>query len=165
MKKIFKHHEIYLVIIIILLSILITSKNSNFLTAENAFYLLKSNAFTGIMAVGVLFVLISGGIDISFAATATVAEYIMALVIIEIGGNILTAVIIAVIIGSILGSINGLLIYYFRIPAIITTIATMNIYYGILIFATGGRWIYSLPVWFRRCWFKLSRPIQLWEKS
>lgn len=149
MKKLFKHHEIYLVIIIILLSILITSRNSNFLTAENAFDLLKSNSFTGIMAVGVLFVLISGGIDISFAATATVAEYIMALVIINMGGNIFTAMLIAVIVGSILGCINGLLIYYFRIPAIITTIATMNIYYGLLIFATGGKWIYSLPSWFR----------------
>ncbi len=149
MKKLLKHHETYLVIIIILLSAIITSRNPNFFTSENMFDLLKSNSFTGILAIGVLFVLISGGIDISFAATATVAEYITALVIINLGGNIIAAILIAVIIGSILGFINGLLVYNFKIPSIITTIATMNIYYGLLTFITGGKWIYSLPDWFR----------------
>ena len=64
MKKLLERHETYVLAIIILLSILITSINPNFLTLENAFDLLKSNAFTGILAIGVLFVLISGGIDI-----------------------------------------------------------------------------------------------------
>lgn len=149
MKKLLKHHETYLLFIIVLLSIIITSKNPNFFTAENMFDLLKSNSFTGILAIGVLLVLISGGIDISFAAIATVSEYIMAVTIIRIGGNIFTAVSIAVFIGALLGLLNGLLIYYFRIPPIITTIATMNIYYGFLIVITGGKWIYSLPEWFR----------------
>jgi simple sugar transport system permease protein len=135
--------------IIVLLSIVITSRNANFFTAENMFDLLKSNSFVGIMAIGVLFVLISGGIDISFPAIATVSEYIMAVTIIGIGGNIFTAVIIAVTIGTALGFLNGYLIYKFRIPPIITTIATMNIYYGFLIVITGGKWIYSLPDWFR----------------
>ncbi|HAK45311.1 MAG TPA: sugar ABC transporter permease [Spirochaeta sp.] len=149
MKKLLKHHETYLVIIIVILSAVITSRNANFFTAENMFDLLKSNSFYGIMAIGVLFVLISGGIDISFPATATVAEYIMAVVIINMGGNIVVAVLIAVVVGSILGFVNGLLVYNFRIPSIITTIATMNIYYGLLTFITGGKWIYSLPDWFR----------------
>jgi len=135
--------------IIVLLSIVITMKNANFLTAENMFDLLKSNSFVGIMAIGVLFVLISGGIDISFAAVATVSEYIMAVLIIRIGGNIFSAVAIAVLIGTLLGFLNGFLIYKFRIPPIIATIATMNIYYGFLIVITGGKWIYSLPDWFR----------------
>ncbi len=91
MKKLFKYHETYLVIILVFLSLIITSVNPNFLTAENMFDLLKSNSFVGIMAVGTLLVLISGGIDISFAAIATVSEYVMALVIINIGGNIFTA--------------------------------------------------------------------------
>ncbi len=150
MKKLFQYHETYLVIIILLLSIIITSINSNFMTAENMFDILKSNSFVGIMAIGMLLVLISGGIDISFAAIATVGQYVMALFIIRFGGNIFTALAISAVIGTLLGMINGLLIYYFRIPSIITTIATMNIYYGFLIVFTGGRWIYSLPDWFRK---------------
>ncbi len=149
MKKLFQYHETYLVIIIFILSAVITSINPNYFTAENMFDLLKSNSFVGIMAIGMLLVLISGGIDISFAAIATVSEYVMALTIMRIGGNIVIALTVAVIVGTALGMINGVLIYYFRIPSIITTIATMNIFYGFLIVFTGGKWIYSLPAWFR----------------
>ena len=149
MKKLFQYHETYLVIIIFILSAIITSINPNYFTAENMFDLLKSNSFVGIMAIGMLLVLISGGIDISFAAIATVSEYVMALTIMRIGGNIVIALTVAVIVGTALGMINGVLIYYFRIPSIITTIATMNIFYGFLIVFTGGKWIYSLPAWFR----------------
>jgi simple sugar transport system permease protein len=120
------------------------------MTFENMFDLLKSNAFIGILTIGTLLVLISGGIDISFAATATVSQYVMALVIIDLGGTILSALIMAVFVGTVLGMINGVLIHNFRIPSIIATIATMNIYYGLLIVFTGGKWIYSLPDWFRK---------------
>jgi len=150
MKKLFQHHETYLVLIILVLSAVITSINANFLTAENMFDMMKSNSFVGIMAIGMLLVLISGGIDISFAAIATVGQYVMALFIIRFGGNIFIALALSAIVGTLLGMINGLLIYYFRIPSIITTIATMNIYYGFLIVFTGGKWIYSLPDWFRK---------------
>jgi simple sugar transport system permease protein len=150
MKKLFQHHETYLVLIILVLSAVITSINSNFLTAENMFDMMKSNSFVGIMAIGMLLVLISGGIDISFAAIATVGQYVMALFIIRFGGNVFIALAISAMVGTLLGMINGLLIYYFRIPSIITTIATMNIYYGFLIVFTGGKWIYSLPDWFRK---------------
>ncbi|MBN2860386.1 MAG: ABC transporter permease [Sphaerochaetaceae bacterium] len=149
MKKLLERHETYVLAIIILLSILITSFNPNFLTLENAFDLLKSNAFTGILAIGVLFVLISGGIDISFAATATIAEYLTVIVCLQIGGSMLFAFAMAVLIGILLGMVNGYLIDRFSIPPIITTIATMNLYYGLLIVFSKGRWLYTLPPYFR----------------
>jgi len=149
MRKLFQRHETYVLVIILLFSVIITSVNHNFLTLENALDLLKSYSFTGIMAIGVLFVLISGGIDISFAAVATIAEYVTVLIILRIGGSILTAFGFAVLIGAALGAVNGLLIYRFRIPPIITTIATMNVYYGLLIVITRGKWIYALPDCFR----------------
>jgi len=148
LRKLAKYTETYLVIIIALLAILITSKNPSFLTLENMFDLLKSYSFFGIMAVGVLLVLISGGIDISFAAVATVSEYIVAVFMMRVGGNIFTAFAVAALVGTVLGFFNGILVNRFRIPSIIATIATMNLYYGLLIFATGGKWIYDLPGWF-----------------
>lgn len=148
MRKLAKYTETYLVVIIALLAILITSKNPSFLTLENMFDLLKSYSFFGIMAVGVLLVLISGGIDISFAAVATVSEYLVAVFMMHVGGNIFTAFAVAALVGTILGFFNGILVNRFRIPSIIATIATMNLYYGLLIFATGGKWIYDLPDWF-----------------
>jgi len=148
LRKLARYTETYLVIIIAFLSILIAAKNPSFLTLENMFDLLKSYSFFGVMSIGVLMVLISGGIDISFAAVATVAEYLVALFMMRIGGNIFSAFAVAALVGSVLGYINGLLVNRFRIPPIIATIATMNAYYGLLIFATGGKWIYDLPIWF-----------------
>jgi simple sugar transport system permease protein len=149
MKNLFKHHETYVLLVIIVFSAIITTINPNFLTLENFFDLAKSYSFIGIMAVGVTFVLISGGIDISFTAVATVGEYVMAVMVIKYGGNIFTAFLLVAVVGIALGMINATLIYFFNIPTIITTIATLNIYYGILIVISGGKWIYALPDWFR----------------
>jgi simple sugar transport system permease protein len=150
MKKFLGSHEAYVFLAIVILCIIITLANPSFLTLENLFDLLKSYSFIGILAIGVLLVLISGGIDISFTAVATVAMYVMAVVIIEYGGNMLTAFLIASVIGMVLGSINALIIYFFNIHSIITTIATLNIYYGLLTVFSGGKWIYALPPWFRQ---------------
>ena len=149
MKKIIQRHETYVLLIIVVFSLIISLINANFFTWENAFDLLKSYSFTGIFAIGVLFVLISGGIDISFAATATIAQYLTVLVCIRLGGNIFTAFLLAMVIGALLGAVNGFLVNRFRIPPIITTIATMNLYYGLLIVFSKGRWIYALPDFFR----------------
>ncbi len=150
MKKLLQKHESYVFLAIILLTIVITALNRNFLTLENIFDILKSYSFIGIMSIGVLVVLISGGIDISFTAVATVGQYIMAVIITKYTGNIFLAFAISIVIGMLLGLFNALLIHMFNIPTIIVTIGTLNIFYGLLIVFSGGRWIYNLPVWFAR---------------
>ena len=149
MKRLLKSHEAYVALALILLSAIIALVNPSFLTLENFLDLLKSYSFLGILSVGVLIVLLSGGIDISFTAITTVAMYVMAVISNEFGGNMVTAFLIAGAVGTVLGLINALITYFFDIPSIITTIATLNIYYGILTVVTGGRWIYSMPEWFR----------------
>jgi len=149
MKRLLSSYETFVFLVIVVLCVIITLVNPNFLTLENLFDLLKSYSFVGILAIGVLFVLISGGIDISFTAVATVAMYVMAVVIVRYGGNMLTAFLIASGIGIALGMVNAVIIYFFNIHSIITTIATLNIYYGLLTVFSGGKWIYALPPWFR----------------
>ena len=145
MKRLFRKSETYLLLVILVFSGIITLVNPSFFSLENLFDLLKSYSFLGILAVGLLVVLISGGIDMSFAAVATVAEYLTTLAVIRWHGSILAAFLVASLIGILLGLCNALLIYRFKIPTVIATIATMNVFYGILIMATGGKWIYALP--------------------
>lgn len=149
-RALFQRYETNLLIAVIVLGITITSVNPSFLTLENFFDLAKSYSFLGIFAIGVLIVLISGGIDISFSAIATVGEYAMTVIMIRHGGNIATCFLISCGIGIALGAINALLIHGFNIPTIITTIATLNIFYGILTVLSGGKWIYNLPAWFQQ---------------
>jgi len=131
--KIFKHNEIYIFIIIGVLALVVNSFNRNFLTFENMFDLLKSNAMEAVVALGVFVVLISGGIDVSFMAIATVSMYVAVMILKIIGGNILLAFLIAGFLGIILGGINSSLISYFKIPTLIATLATMSIFHGLLI--------------------------------
>lgn len=78
MNKLLKQTEFYIALVIIFLCIIITIFNPRFLTTENIFDLLKSFSVIGIMAVGVLFVLIlSGSPDVSFTAIAQVVEYVI----------------------------------------------------------------------------------------
>lgn len=145
-----RRNEIFLFLIIAALSAFLGLATEEFFTLENLLDILLSYSFLGIMSAGMLVVLISGGIDISFTAIATVAQYTMSLFIIQCGGNLLLAFLIASAVGVFLGSINGFLIHYLKVPAIIITIATLNVFYGLLIAITKGRWIYGFPEWFSR---------------
>jgi simple sugar transport system permease protein len=72
----------------------------------------------------------------------------MATIIIKLGGNWVIAFLVPISIGIVFGAINALLVYYLRVHSIIITIATLNFFYGILIFVTRGKWIYNFPDWF-----------------
>jgi simple sugar transport system permease protein len=153
-----RSHEFWLLAVILVLCGGLGLANAQFLTMQNLFDLLTSYAFVGILALGLLVVLIAGGIDISFTATASVAQYVALAVTIAYGGNWFTVFALAVGIGIALGAINALFIQKLRIPSIIVSVATLNIFFGLLVFATGGKYIYSLPDWFSTgiFWFEFD---------
>lgn len=151
LSRLLRHTEIYLFGILIILSLFLAIMNPKFLTLENIFDLLRNNTFLGIVALGELVVLISGGIDVSFTAIATVAEYIMGVIISHyMFNNILVALLIPIPIGLLLGMINGLIVYFTKVHPVIITISTLNVFYGLLIFITKGKWIYNFPMSFRK---------------
>src|SRR5271166_3672392 len=125
MRKLLRRNEFFLALLIVALGIGFTLANPKFATIGNLLDLIKSFSFFGILSVGVLVVLLSGGIDISFTAIAQVAEYASVALILQFGGNLWTAFLVACCIGIVLGAVNGLLIHFIRIPPIITTIGTL----------------------------------------
>jgi len=141
--------ESYLLVVVILLSLVTSAFSPAFLTVENVLDILRNYAFLGILALGELVVLISGGIDVSFMAVATVAQYVMAAVITRyMIESVLVALLLPLVIGTALGALNAVLIQYTDVHPVIITIATLNVFYGMLIFLTGGTWIYDLPASF-----------------
>jgi simple sugar transport system permease protein len=106
-KKTFRRNEVYLFLVIVALSIVLSLFNRDYFTLENLFDVLRSYSFMGIMAVGVLVVLLSGGIDISFTAIATVAQYIMALLLARHKGmSPAAALAVPLVIGTALGAVT-----------------------------------------------------------
>jgi len=150
MGKMFKTHptETWLMMIIISLSLVLSITTDQFFSLVNLFDLLNISAVNIIFAVGLLLVLISGGIDISFAVAASVVQYIAFYVLNDMGGgNWFLGFVVTAILGIVLGAINAGLIHYFRIISIVVTIATFNIFFGLLMFLTKGVYIYNLPDW------------------
>lgn len=140
--------EGWLVVVIVALCALLGLATDSFLTPGNLVDLVNVNAINVIFAVGLLVVLVTGGIDISFAVAASVAQYLTALAVNAIGGgNWLVGILLAALFGFGLGAINAALIYHFRIISIVATIATFSLFFGLLMFFTGGVSIYDLPDW------------------
>ena len=151
--KIFRAHptESSLLIVLLILGVALSATTGQFFTISNAFNLLNTSAVNLIFAVGLLVVLISGGIDISFAVAASAVQYVVALVVARIGGgDWFSGLAVGAVAGMALGAINATLIYYFRIISIVVTISTFNIFFGLLMFFTHGVSIYDLPEWWTR---------------
>jgi simple sugar transport system permease protein len=143
-----KRHEFYLAALIGLMVVGLGISSEDFLTLGNIFDMSVSSAILGIMACGLFVVLIAGGIDISFPATAAIAQYVMATYVLSIGGNFFIAFLIAAAVGMLLGLINAVLVYKLKVPAIIITISTLNLFFGLLIYFSNGAWLYGFPDWF-----------------
>ncbi len=106
---------------------------------QNWISLLRGNAGIGIIALGMTFVIISGGIDLSVGSVyVTVGAFLMVLLNTGAGGwlasiglggvpAILLALVLALALGSLLGEGNGLLISYGRMPPFIATLGSMQI--------------------------------------
>jgi simple sugar transport system permease protein len=150
-KPLLKRNEFYLAALIFLLCIAITAANPSFLTLENVLSFLKTSSVNGILAVGVLFVLILGGTpDVSFTAIAQVVEYVVVMATLRWGGDIALALLGACVLGALMGSVNGFIIHYFRVTTIVVTIATLNVYYGMLYVLTGGNVIFVVHPMFKQ---------------
>src|SRR5215470_15624187 len=114
-----RSHEFWLLVVTLALCLSLSLANAQFLTMQNLFDLLTSYAFVGILALGLLVVLIAGGIDISFTATASVVQYVTLTVANAYGANWISIFAIAISIGGALGALNAIFIQKLRIPSII----------------------------------------------
>jgi simple sugar transport system permease protein len=155
----FRHsYEFWLLAGILVVAVVLSVMTDTFLTLENLFDLLTENAYVGILCAGLMVVLISGGIDISFTATASVAQYIALTVANAFPIGWLGVFLVACAVGTTLGTVNAVVIYRFRMVAIIATIALLNVYFGLLIVFSGGSWIYKLPDWYMNGvnWFAVT---------
>ncbi|HAT7570869.1 TPA: ABC transporter permease [Citrobacter werkmanii] len=148
LSRLIGQHEFWLGLLVVALAVGLSVSTDEFLSLGNLTDVATSYAILGILACGLFVVLISGGIDISFPAMTAIAQYAMASWVIAHGGNFILALTIAMAVGLLLGLINGFLVYWLRVPAIIITIATLNVYYGLLVYATKGTWLYGFPDWF-----------------
>ncbi|NLA57730.1 MAG: ABC transporter permease [Firmicutes bacterium] len=148
MKQLFRSKEAGILLIILLVSAVITLKNPVFLTTENLLDLAKNNTVIGIVALGMLPVIITGGIDVSVGAMTAAVTIIIGKFMVNFGGNLLLVFILGCVSGALLGAFNGLLVSKLNLPPIVVTLGSMSIINGLMLYYTGGSWITNIPQWF-----------------
>ncbi|HJZ83524.1 MAG TPA: sugar ABC transporter permease [Pyrinomonadaceae bacterium] len=115
-----------------------------FLGAVNFSKLLQQMAVTGVLAVGMLMVIVSGNIDLSVGAVVGLAGGIAAL---TQGWGLVPCLALAIIVGVAIGALQGTLVAYFNIPAFIVTLGGLEAWRGVILKLTKGATIpVELPV-------------------
>ncbi|NBR22736.1 MAG: ABC transporter permease [Micrococcales bacterium] len=148
-KKLLLRNETALIIAIVVLSLVIGIKSPEFFTLANLFDIFRSSFVQLIFALGVLIVIISGGIDISFPAVGIFAGYTAVVLMQRFEWNpenLLLPIALAIIIGIILGAINSIAIATFGIPTLIATLGTSGIFRGLMLTFIGSSFISDIPV-------------------
>lgn len=132
--------EKYLSGIVFLYVVIVALKSSAFFRFETLLDLVRGGSGTMILALGVLMVLISGGIDVSFTAIALVSAYSSVLLMLNLDiDNILFGLLTSVIVGTILGCLNALFIHILKLPTLIVTLGTMSVYHGAMAVVFGTK--------------------------
>jgi len=122
-----------LLIIIVVYSVFVTIKNPGFFQIQTVFDIIKTSSTTMIVAMGLLVVMISGGIDVSFMAIALFGSYTSLYIMIQTGiNNLAFAFAVSMVIGVVLGLVNAVLISWLKLPPFIITLGTQNLFHGIM---------------------------------
>ena len=116
-----------------------------FLKSANIRNVLRQISLNGILAVGMTFVILTGGIDLSVGSVVAITGVISGSIMIS-GGNWVLACLAALVISLVCGAINGLLIAYVGFQPFIATLSTMTIGRGFaLVYSDGKPYTISNP--------------------
>lgn len=134
----------YSIFIVFLLLVVVGSFLSPyFMTSNNLLNVLLQASINLVIALGMTFVITTGGIDLSVGSILAVAGMILAKLVVG-GMNLPLALLITLVLGTALGAVNGLLITRLGLPPFIATMGTMSIYRGIALISNDGKPAYGL---------------------
>lgn len=114
--------------------------DGTFLTARNISNLFRQMSITGMLSIGMIFVIISNEIDLSAGSAMALLGGVAAILNVNLGFGIVPVIVITLLLGVLIGLWNGLWVSL-KIPSFIVTLAGMLAFRGILVGITGGRTI------------------------
>lgn len=135
---------IALIILVVVMSIFAP----NFLTTSNLFGVLQQIAVIGIISVGMTFVILLGGIDLSVGSTVAFTGLVIGLAM-RAGIPVVISLLIGIAIGAVIGCLNGFLIAKVKLQPFVATLGTMTMVRGLAYTITNGQPVYQLPDFFK----------------
>lgn len=129
--------EYAIILIFAVLFIFMSIFAPNFLTTSNLLNILRQVSISGVCAVGMTFVMLTGGIDLSIGAILGVSGVLTAMMMLH-GIHPVLASLISILLGIVIGAFNGAIIHHIEIPPMIATLGTQTSLRGLAYLVTGG---------------------------
>lgn len=145
-KKMFNKYAIYLVLLALVIFFSIAS--DVFLSVENIMNVLRQVSVVGIVAVGMTFVILTGGIDLSVGTVIAVSGVITAQLMVN-GVHPILAILAAIAVAVIIGIFNAFFTHEFKLNPMIVTLGVMTILKGVSYIVTGGLPVYGFSEEFK----------------
>jgi ribose transport system permease protein len=127
---------------LILLFIVFSLASPNFLQFDNVVGILIATAVNGVLALGVTFIIITGGIDLSVGTVMTLAAVITGVLVTEMHLPLPLGIVGGILAGTLMGLVNGTVIARMKIPSFIATLGMLNIAKGLALVLSGLKPIY-----------------------
>ncbi len=138
-----------LVIVFLILCLGLSLLTDRFLTVNNTINVLRQATINGIIAIGMTYVILTAGIDLSVGSILALTGVVTASLLQSEGIPVAVAIIAGLGLGALLGFVNGAIITRFKVPPFVTTLGMMTIARGLALTFTEGRPITGLPDGFR----------------
>ena len=133
------------VVVFVVIFVFLSIASPSFLTTTNLIGLVRQVALLCIVAVGMTFLIIAGGIDLSVGSANAVTGVLCALVVTKLGFPTALGVLCGVAAGGLIGLANGMLVTKINLPPLLATLGMMVALRGAAFLITGGHTIYGVP--------------------
>ncbi|WP_299985179.1 ABC transporter permease [uncultured Ruegeria sp.] len=144
MKRILASRELLLLVAIVLVLGIISSRYPAFITLSNLAAVFNDTSPLILLAIGQMIVILTKCIDLSVAANLALTGMVVSLINISAPGlPIIVTLAVATGFGACLGMFNGILVWKLDIPPIVVTLGTMTIFRGTIFLLTEGKWVNS----------------------
>jgi len=128
-----------LLLVLVVMVGIMSSVSKYFFTVTNIFDILRQVSINGILAIGMTFVIITGGIDLSVGSLVAVSGVICGSIVFNNPNSVFFGIIASVLVSGVFGFLNGFLVKQFRVPGFIATLAMMTIARGFALVYSDGR--------------------------
>jgi ribose transport system permease protein len=144
---IYKKYGIYFIFLLVFLIFSLLAKN--FLSIDNLLNILRQVSMIGIVVVGITFVMIGGGADLSVGGQMAVGGIITAILMVKFGVAILPACLVCLLVCTFLGFLNGFITVKLNMFSLVVTLGMMLILQGLAYVITGGYSVFGFPEAFK----------------
>lgn len=153
LKRILKIRELVIFLCVVATALIFYAiqpgDTNRFLTGENLRAILTGIAPDGLIAIGMTFVVITGGFDLSVGSSLAMGGYVASVALLQ-GYGTVAAVMLGVLAGALVGLVNGFIITKIKVNPLVTTLGTMTIVRGLVLVKTQGAVVAGFPESFRR---------------